>query len=271
MKIKYICPFWGQESKSPTEFVNKAVEAGYNGVEVNVPDDKAFNKELLQQVEANNLKFVTQLWMMPLDEPPQTYAKKLETELLRRVDLNPAFINSHTGRDFYSFDDNCRIIEMCLKITQKTGIEIIHETHRGRFPFCAKTTFKFLNKFPELSLNADFSHWVLVSESFLEDQKDALDLAIEHSQYMHARVGHIQTPQVNHPFVPENAEYLQIFLKWWKEIIERAKMEQKEEFLVCPEFGPAPYMPAIPFTQQPVSSQWEINKLMMEFLRKELL
>lgn len=265
-----MCPFWGQESETAEAFVHKAVEAGYNGVEVNVPDNAVFNKALLNLVEAHQLKFVTQLWMMPLDESPKKYAKKLEIELMRRAEMNPAFINSHTGRDYYSFDDNCRIIEMCMEITQKTGIEIVHETHRGRFPFCAKTTAKFLKKFPELALNADFSHWVLVSESFLEDQKNALDLAIDHSQYIHARVGHIQTPQVNHPFVPENTQYLQTFLVWWKAIINRAKQEQKAEFLVCPEFGPAPYMPAIPYTQQPVSSQWEINKMMMEFLRKEL-
>jgi len=33
------------------------------------------------------------------------------------------------------------------------------------------------------------------------------------------------------------------------------------------EFGPIDYMPAIPFTRQPVANQWEINVWMMELLR----
>lgn len=271
MELKYICPFWGQENKSAAQFVQMAIEAGYDGVEVNIPDDEDFNDELMQEIDANQLTFIAQLWMLPTDDSPKKYIKKFENELMRRVEMNPKFINSHTGRDYFSFDDNCRIIEMCLEITQQTGVEIVHETHRGRFPFCAKTAAKYLKKYPELSLNADFSHWVLVSESFLDDQQKALNRAIEHAQYIHARVGHIQTPQVNHPLAPENEEFLLTFTEWWKAIIARASLEGKPEFFICPEFGPAPYMPALPYTNQPVSSQWEINKSMMGYLRKALV
>ncbi len=271
MDIKYICPFWGQENKTAAAFVQMAVDAGYDGVEVNVPEDADFNRELMREVQNKKMRFVAQLWMMPTDDAPKKYMRKLEKELMRRVEMNPSFINSHTGRDYYSFDDNCRILEKCQEITQKTGMPIVHETHRGRFAFSAKTTAKFLKKFPELALNADFSHWVLVSESFLDDQPKALEIAIDHAQYIHARVGHIQTPQVNHPLAPENEEYLLTFVEWWKSILAKARLQDKPEFFICPEFGPAPYMPALPFTNQPVSSQWEINKSMMNYLRKTLV
>lgn len=34
------------------------------------------------------------------------------------------------------------------------------------------------------------------------------------------------------------------------------------------EFGPVDYMPALPYTRQPVADQWAINVYMMEILRK---
>lgn len=39
---------------------------------------------------------------------------------------------------------------------------------------------------------------------------------------------------------------------------------------ITPEFGPAPYMPLLPFTQQPLGNQWEINRKMMERLQTTL-
>ena len=37
-------------------------------------------------------------------------------------------------------------------ISQKTGIPIFHETHRGRFSFHAATLIPYLRKFPEMEL-----------------------------------------------------------------------------------------------------------------------
>ena len=34
------------------------------------------------------------------------------------------------------------------------------------------------------------------------------------------------------------------------------------------EFGPPHYLPALPYTQQPVADQWAINVHMMQLLRK---
>lgn len=33
------------------------------------------------------------------------------------------------------------------------------------------------------------------------------------------------------------------------------------------EFGPVDYMPALPYTRQPVADQWAINKHMLDTLR----
>jgi len=52
------------------------------------------------------------------------------------------------------------------------------------------------------------------------------------------------------------------------QIIENAKKEGNEFFTITPEFGPEPYMTIIPYTKQPITSQWEVNAYMKDLLFK---
>jgi len=60
---------------------------------------------------------------------------------------------------------------------------------------------------------------------------------------------------------------INIFMNWWTEIIIQKRKEGLKNFTICPEFGPVPYMPAIPFTQQPIGNQWKINSGMKDLLK----
>ena len=121
---------------------------------------------------------------------------------------------------------------------------------------------------PQLRLTADFSHWCNVSESLLEDQAESLALAIERTDHLHARVGHAQGPQVSDPRAPEWQPAVEAHLTWWDKVFTRHQQAGAATFTVTPEFGPAPYMPALPYTAQPVAEQWELNVHMMELLRE---
>jgi len=158
------------------------------------------------------------------------------------------------------------LIEDAFLITQKTGVPIYHEIHRGRFTFHSAGITAYIEKYPELKLTADLSHWCTVSESFLEDQQDVLSSTFNHSGYIHARVGHTQSPQVNDPFAPEWEDTLSLFVGWWKEIIRRNLENNVEVFPICPEFGPFPYMPLLPITKQAVVDQWATNVKMKDYL-----
>ena len=48
-------------------------------------------------------------------------------------------------------------------------------------------------------------------------------------------------------------------LKWWDAIIAHHQGANTASLTITPEFGPPPYMPVVPFTQQPLANQWEIN------------
>jgi hypothetical protein len=96
----------------------------------------------------------------------------------------------------------------------------MHETHRGKFSFCASITRKFLEALADFAITTDFSHWCNVSESFLQDQQKTVELAIRRAKHIHARVGHTQSAQVEDPRAPEWQEALQHHLEWWVSIIK---------------------------------------------------
>lgn len=271
INIKYICPFWGQEHLSVETFIDKVIENNFRGIEINLPETGAFTDTFLTRIENIQNKnpyftFIPQQLVVPENTTLEAYIKRVEKKLMELATYRPSFINSHTGRDYFSFDDNCRVIEACMNVSAKTGVRILHETHRGRFSFHAATLIPYLEKFPELEVTGDFSHFCTVSESLLQDQQDIIERIIPHVTYIHARVGYDQAPQVNDPFAPEWKNHLKQFTGWWDEIINHNLKNDKKEIAICTEFGPPPYMPCMPYTQQPVANQWEINLKMKNYL-----
>jgi hypothetical protein len=103
----------------------------------------------------------------------------------------------------------------------------------------------------------------------LSDQQGLLNQIIPFVYHLHARVGSAQAPQVNDPFAPEWQEHMETFMGWWKQIIDTRMRANDSTFTICPEFGPAPYMPAMPFTQSPLSDQWMNNVKMKNRLQTE--
>lgn len=270
MELKFICTFWGQEHIPVSTFLEKALSAGYDGIELNVPLENNFIRELLASVEQNKAIFIAQQWLPPARERLEDYRTRMTNYLSHLASLSPIFINSHTGKDFFTFTENCSLIESCKEIEKESGVRIIHETHRGRFSHHAASLLPYLQKYPELELNADFSHFCAISESLLEDQEDILEQIIPSVRYIHSRVGSDQAAQVNHPFAPEWESTLNRFVSWWQKIIDQARERGEKVFHICPEFGPAPYMPALPYTGQAVANQWEINLEMMNYLSSRL-
>lgn len=256
-------------------FIDKVLSAGYEGIEIFLPPATgSFTKEFIESMEDLRSRnpgfiFIAQQLTAPDNDSVDQYINRMEKSLLELAAYQPSFINSHTGKDYFSFDDNCRVIEATLNISSKTGVKILHETHRGRFSFHAATLLPYLEKFPEMELVGDFSHFCTVSESLLQDQKEIIKQIIPHVSHIHARVGHEQSPQVADPFAPEWENHLTLFKNWWQQIIDYKKENGWNHFTITPEFGPAPYMPLVPFTQQPLGNQWEINYKVTHYLKNQ--
>ncbi|HJP62656.1 MAG TPA: hypothetical protein VJ844_04400 [Mucilaginibacter sp.] len=265
-QINFIKTCWGQKDNN-LSYVGDAKEEGYSGLEVNVCSTGSMAGEIVRAIKDKGLVFVAQQWLPSKAETIDQHIDRLRSNLDDIEALQPEFINSHTGKDFFSFDDNCRVIQVINEFSQKTGIPVYHETHRGRFAFHAASLLPYLDVFKELKLTADFSHWCAVSESLLQDQQDILDKIIPRVRYIHARVGHAQGAQVNDPSAPEWEAHLNQFFTWWDAIIEENKKAGEPGIYICPEFGPVPYMPAEPVTLKPLADQNQVNSWMLKQLK----
>ena len=100
----------------------------------------------------------------------------------------------------------------------------------------------------------------------LEDQSETVALALARTGHIHARIGHPQGPQVNDPRAPEWKSTVDAHFGWWDKVITE-KRSRGDAMTILTEFGPADYMPSLPFTRQAVADQWGINKHMLNILR----
>jgi sugar phosphate isomerase/epimerase len=262
MKIEFYCPRWGSEQLEWDLFLRKVKDAGYDGIEYAIArtvTDKELN-EVWDLCAKHNLKIVPQHY----DTCEANYAKHYDlfNEWMERIKAYPSQkVNSQTGKDFFSLEDN----EKLINAATSSGLNIVHETHRNKFSFAAHITKQYLEKIPDLRVTLDASHWVCVAESFLDDQTDALKLATSRADHVHARVGYPEGPQVPDPGVNEWGEALDKHLAWWDMVVE-IKRKENVDLTITPEFGPFPYMVHSPKTNDPVCDQWEVNKWMMEML-----
>lgn len=276
MELKFICTYWGCENQTAKEFLFNVLANGYDGVEINLPDDSVFINEFLKELERikksinPDFIFIAQQVLDNKNESVHDYMDRFTKRLDFLIALHPDSINSHTGKDFFSMDDNCQILELSQQIEQKSGIPIWHEIHRGRFSFHLKTLQQYLELFPNINLIADFSHFCVVSESTLDDQQDLLVKLYPHIKHIHARVGFEQSAQVNNPFAPEWETYLKRYTNWWQEILNLHKKKGLNSLTITPECGPFPYMPQEPFTKKPLSNQWDTNVSMKDYLKQSL-
>lgn len=259
MDIKFIYPRWGSADMEWLAFLGKVKAADYQGVEIDLPLEKKEKKEILSRLKDFDLTFVGQHWETQ-ESDFKKHKESYKKYLYNLAEAEPLLINSHTGRDFFSFKQNVELLELAHTIEEETSVMITHETHRSRFSFAAHICYEFLKELPFLKLTADLSHWCCVAESMLENQTQAVQKAIERTYHIHARVGSAQSPQVIDPSDKTYENELNQFKKWWQQMIQNAAKNNREFITVTPEYGPFPYALLQPNTKKTFTDQWAINQ-----------
>ena len=270
MLIKFYAPQWGNTLPF-AQFCQNVKDAGYDGVEMALPFDEKERQAIVETLHDYDLELIGQYWQSfesDLGEHAQNYEKYLRNLIAAK----PVFINCQTGKDFFTFDQNKHLFDLAVRISAETGVKIIHETHRGKSLFAAHIAQDYFSKLPDLRICLDISHWCTVHESLLENQTEAVDLAISRADHIHSRVGYPEGPQVADPRAPEWEHTLNTHLAWWDKIVETHRQKGTNRsggpVTITTEFGPAPYMPLMPYTQLPIGNQWEINTFVMKLLKK---
>ncbi len=266
-KLEFYQTDWGRQI-SWDAFCKKTKASGYDGLETWLPSDAKSQTELKDALAKYNLKvgFLNGTnKSLPFEESLKTYSEHFKT----LISWNPTYINCHTGSDFFTFEQNKAFIDVANEVAKENSIPIYHETHRGRFSYNLPDTKKYIQAIPDLKMTLDISHWMVVHESLLENQDAELKEVLNRSHHIHARVGHAESPQVNDPEAPEWKKAIDRHMDVWEKVI-RQKWETQDVYTITTEFGPADYMPTLPYTRVPVADQWKANIYMMRVLKERL-
>ena len=261
-KILFFQTDWGNTLPMDA-FLAKAKAAGYDGVELWMPageDKKKSLKEGLKKHELEVIFLHGTARNLPFEETLRVY----EVGLQEILAWKPVKVNSHTGNDFWTPEQNLAFIALGDRYEKQVGIPVLHETHRGRFSYTLPEAVSMLRKFPNLKYTLDVSHWMVVHERLLTESDPLLQEIFPSVDHIHARVGFAEGPQVPNPAAPEWKNEVKAHLDIWEKII---RSQTGKVFTVTTEFGPPPYMATVPFTNQPLADQWEANVWMMNALK----
>jgi sugar phosphate isomerase/epimerase len=266
MRLLILCPQWGHQHLPIEEFFQKVKEAGYDGVDTWLPEEPVERKRFITLLDHYQLSIVSHQHQAKGDTIAE-FCRSLEGYLNLCMECNPLLINSHSGRDYFSLDDQLRVVDTVEEFSIRHKITVAHETHRGRIGFSPYNADELFKRRPDMKITADFSHWTCVTESYLENSSAIVDEAIKRTKHVHARVGYTQGPQIPDPRLSAWQEPVGFFLAIWKRIIEYQKFTGADFFTMTPEFGPPPYMWTRTEDNLPVASQWEINVFIKELLK----
>ncbi|MEE8491096.1 MAG: TIM barrel protein [Acidimicrobiia bacterium] len=195
------------------------------------------------------------------------HLKRLRSEFQETAPLKSRHLICHGGRDAFDDGQAVQFYSEALKMEDDLGLTVAHETHRSRILYNPWTTARMLERFENLKLALDLSHWVVVAERLIDDQLDIIRAAAALTIHIDDTDGYPQGPQVPDPREPEWAETLESHLRWWNMAWDEQEVTGLHTSTVVPEFGPPPYQQTLPYTGEPTADLWEVVGWMAKLLR----
>ncbi len=260
MKLQLVRHLWGVDhSVGLASHEAHWRDVGYEMIEGNIRFSEN-PEEVNKLLGRRDWPWIAQVFSRDFDPggSVQEHLQSLRKQIDDCLPYAPVFFNAHTGADSWSMEQTLDFYGKVLEMEKEIGIAIAHETHRLR-PFGNPwTTRDVLKQFPELQLTVDLSHWVCVCERLLPDLGDIIELVAKHCHHLHARVGHEQGSQVPDPRAPEWQGHLEAHEAWWDTIWKSQRERGMKVSTLTPEFGPYPYMPMVPFKNEPIADLTEI-------------
>ena len=265
-KLKLLATNWGF-SGTLDEYCAKVKKDGYDGIEIWWPLEKKDQDELFSLLKKHELEvgFLCAGSDSNYQKHFDQFTQMIDAAANETIQ-RPLYINCHSGRDYFTYEQGKTFIDHTIALAKSTGIKICHETHRSRLLYSAPVARHYMETIPDLRITFDVSHWCNVHESLLEDQPETVNLALQRVDHIHARVGHAEGPQVNDPRAPEWDHAVKAHFAWWDKVVE-LKKQKGDTLTILTEFGPPDYMPTLPYTRQPLADQWAVNVYMMQQIR----
>jgi sugar phosphate isomerase/epimerase len=263
MQLQLFRSLWGHAGTIEAA-AEQAALSGYAGLEGSADKPHAYLDSLAAALQENRLQFIQEI-VTGGDYVPRRHATVDEhlTDVKRQLQLGqalkPRFATIIGGCDAWTPAQSERFFAEAMEYAAQMNVVCSFETHRSRSLFCPWTTLPLLERIPEMKLTCDFSHWVVVMERLLDDDRDAVLQVAQHAHHIHARVGYPQGPQVPHPAAPEYAAALASHQRCWEAIWSAQRSRNYASSTMTPEFGPDGYLHTLPFSGEAVADLDQVN------------
>ena len=178
------------------------------------------------------------------------------------VDDGLECLTIHLGWGMEDDHDGARLIEGVLNASLRHAIPLYVETHRATLFQDMQRTVKFIERFPELRFNGDFSHWYTGSEMVyggFEKKLEFIQPVIARVRFVHGRIGNPGCMQVA-VGADDKEIYVGHFREMWTRCFAaylRDPAPQQEFITFAAELLAAPIYYARTFDGKEESDRWE--------------
>lgn len=274
MRPQFFKTLWGNTAPI-SQAAAQAAAAGFDGLEGPFPAEAEERRAFREALAEQDLDFIAEISTTGYATPTPgssvaDHLEAFERLLDSALEANPRFFSTMAGSDLWSFAESVDFLTRAWGIVQSRGVRCGFETHRSRSLYHPVRTLELLAELPPLELTLDFSHWCVVTERLVLDERpDVLALCSQRALHIQPRIGYDQGAQVPDPRAPEYAPAVDAHIRWWTAIWEGQRQRGFDLVTLTPEFGPDGYLQCEPFTRRPVADLWELNVWVAGRLRRE--
>jgi sugar phosphate isomerase/epimerase len=180
----------------------------------------------------------------------------------------------HVGWGTENDDEAAALIDSVLSASSQFSIPLYPETHRATIFQDPWRTVKFLERFPDLEFNGDFSHWYTGTEMVyggFENKMEFFKPVLERIGFLHGRIGNPGCMQVNiGDGSPDGRPYVAHFRALWTESFLGYLLRRPlcDRFCFTPELlGPEFYYARL-FDGHEESDRWEQSLVLVRIARE---
>jgi hypothetical protein len=184
-------------------------DAGFDGAGVRF-FDRDYAREVTAFLREHGMSWQAQCYPRSVDE--------LKPIIEHVQEFGADHINLQADVRPYTLDECIPYIEGWRRLADDAGIALHIETHRDRMTTDLFFTLQLLDRFPDLRLTADLSHYVVGREFAwpISDENHALMHRIIDSAWgFHGRVASREQIQLQLAF-PQHQQWLALFMQWWE-------------------------------------------------------
>ena len=180
----------------------------------------------------------------------------------------------HVGWGLEDDDEGARLIEAILDASARYAVPLYVETHRATLFQDIWRTVQFIDRFPQLKFNGDFSHWYTGLEMVyggFENKLAYIQPVIERVHFIHGRIGNPGCMQVDIGDL-ENASKLPFvahFRTLWTRVFDTFLRRSLPGESIC--FTPELLAPEIYYAREfggrEESDRWQQSLVLMQIAR----